>query len=167
MKALEETLDQCWDLLRQRRARRALGEDPDEAHVRSKETVEGYLQSGEPCYFPASTAARPSRTTQLRKANDAIECVDVGIGDASEALGKLWLQCLGKEDIAYQPLGGPLPAHWSVGSAPGNSRMKRASIGPAISRTPVSFPPQLSAPRCAFLGSAGRRISIHSESGAV
>jgi hypothetical protein len=44
MKALEETLDQCWDLLRQRRARRALGEDPDEAHVRSKETVEGYLQ---------------------------------------------------------------------------------------------------------------------------
>ena len=44
MRELEETLDQCWDLLRQRRARRAMGEDPDEAHTRSKETVEGYLQ---------------------------------------------------------------------------------------------------------------------------
>jgi hypothetical protein len=44
MKELEDTLDQVWDLLRQRRARRAVGEDPDEAHVRSKDTVEGYLQ---------------------------------------------------------------------------------------------------------------------------
>jgi hypothetical protein len=44
MHELEETLDQLWDLLRQRRARRAMGEDPDEAHVRSKQTVEGYLQ---------------------------------------------------------------------------------------------------------------------------
>jgi hypothetical protein len=44
MHQLEETLDQLWDLLRQRRARRAMGDDPDDAHLRSKETVEGYLQ---------------------------------------------------------------------------------------------------------------------------
>jgi Protein of unknown function (DUF2630) len=44
MRDLEETLDQCWDLLRQRRARRDMGENPDDAHVRSKKTVEGYLQ---------------------------------------------------------------------------------------------------------------------------
>jgi len=41
---LEETLDQCWDLLRQRRARRAAGQDPDSAEVRSKDVVEGYRQ---------------------------------------------------------------------------------------------------------------------------
>jgi Protein of unknown function (DUF2630) len=37
-------LDQCWDLLRQRRARRSAGEDPDGAHVRDAGTVEGYRQ---------------------------------------------------------------------------------------------------------------------------
>lgn len=42
--AVEVALDQCWDLLRQRRARRAAGQDPDEATVRPEETVEGYLQ---------------------------------------------------------------------------------------------------------------------------
>ena len=42
MKALEVTLDQCWDLLRQRRARRSAGMDPDEAQVRDEKTVEGY-----------------------------------------------------------------------------------------------------------------------------
>ena len=35
-------LDQCWDLLRQRQARREYGLDPDEAAVRPAETVEGY-----------------------------------------------------------------------------------------------------------------------------
>ena len=35
-------LDQCWDLLRQRQARREYGLDPDEASVRPPETVEGY-----------------------------------------------------------------------------------------------------------------------------
>lgn len=40
---LEVTLDQCWDLLHQRRARRAAGLDPEEARVRDPETVEGYL----------------------------------------------------------------------------------------------------------------------------
>jgi hypothetical protein len=37
-------LDQCWDLLRQRRALREFGKDPDKANVRSKETVESYEQ---------------------------------------------------------------------------------------------------------------------------
>ena len=37
-------LDRCWDLLRQRRARRSAGEDPDEAEVRDADTVEKYLQ---------------------------------------------------------------------------------------------------------------------------
>lgn len=41
--ALEVQLDQCWDLLRQRRARAAAGLDPDQAQVRSASEVEGYL----------------------------------------------------------------------------------------------------------------------------
>src|SRR4029450_2999709 len=43
---LEVQLAQCWDLLRQRRARRDAGQDPDTAAVRPEGTVEGYLQSG-------------------------------------------------------------------------------------------------------------------------
>jgi len=42
LKDIEEQLDQCWDLLRQRRARVAAGEDPDLAGVRSVEEVERY-----------------------------------------------------------------------------------------------------------------------------
>jgi hypothetical protein len=42
MKHLQVTLDQCWDLLRQRRARRAAGLDPDGASVRDETTVEQY-----------------------------------------------------------------------------------------------------------------------------
>jgi hypothetical protein len=42
LKALGVTLDQCWDLLHQRRARRAAGLDPNEATVRDASTVEGY-----------------------------------------------------------------------------------------------------------------------------
>jgi hypothetical protein len=37
-------LDQCWDLLRQRRALRSAGGDPDDAAVRDEQTVEGYRQ---------------------------------------------------------------------------------------------------------------------------
>jgi Protein of unknown function (DUF2630) len=37
-------LDQCWDLLRQRRARRGAGQDPDDSSLRPAETVERYLQ---------------------------------------------------------------------------------------------------------------------------
>jgi len=37
-----EQLDQCWDLLRQRRAKREFGENPDSAGVRDPKTVEGY-----------------------------------------------------------------------------------------------------------------------------
>jgi hypothetical protein len=43
LKEIEIHLDQCYDLLRQRRARRAAGLDPDEAKVRDERTVEGYL----------------------------------------------------------------------------------------------------------------------------
>ncbi|HEX9410435.1 MAG TPA: DUF2630 family protein [Actinomycetota bacterium] len=40
---LQVTLDQCWDLLHQRRARRAAGMDPAQAQVRDEKTVEGYV----------------------------------------------------------------------------------------------------------------------------
>jgi hypothetical protein len=43
LRALEVSLDQCWDLLRQRRALRETGKDPGEAHVRPPGEVEGYL----------------------------------------------------------------------------------------------------------------------------
>ena len=39
---LKVTLDQAWDLLRQRRARRAAGLDPEQAKLRDEKTVEGY-----------------------------------------------------------------------------------------------------------------------------
>ena len=39
---LEVKLDQCWDLLRQRRAKAEFGEDPDTAAVRPAAEVEGY-----------------------------------------------------------------------------------------------------------------------------
>jgi hypothetical protein len=42
LQGLGVTLDQCWDLLHQRRARRAAGQDPDQATVRDPRTVEGY-----------------------------------------------------------------------------------------------------------------------------
>ena len=44
LKAAEEALDQCWDLLRQRQARRQYGQDPDGAEVRPVSEVEGYQQ---------------------------------------------------------------------------------------------------------------------------
>jgi hypothetical protein len=44
LQAVEVALDQCWDLLRQRRARRQYGDDPSEAHARDESTVEGYQQ---------------------------------------------------------------------------------------------------------------------------
>jgi hypothetical protein len=44
MHELEVHLDQCWDLLRQRRARRQYGEDPSKARARGESTVEGYQQ---------------------------------------------------------------------------------------------------------------------------
>jgi len=40
---LNTQLDQCWDLLHQRRARRNAGLDPDDATVRDERTVEGYI----------------------------------------------------------------------------------------------------------------------------
>jgi hypothetical protein len=44
LRAIEISLDQCWDLLRQRRARRESGQDPDVAAPRSADVVEGYQQ---------------------------------------------------------------------------------------------------------------------------
>ena len=44
LRALEERLDQCWDLLRQRRARAEFGQDPDQAKPRPPGEVESYLQ---------------------------------------------------------------------------------------------------------------------------
>jgi hypothetical protein len=44
MSKVEADLDQCWDLLRQRRAKRQYDENPDQAEVRPEKTVESYLQ---------------------------------------------------------------------------------------------------------------------------
>jgi hypothetical protein len=44
LKAIEVELDQCWDLLLQRRALREFGEDPDQARVRPADVVEKYEQ---------------------------------------------------------------------------------------------------------------------------
>jgi hypothetical protein len=44
LQQLDEGLDQCWDLLRQRRAREESGEDPDAAKARPVGEAEGYLQ---------------------------------------------------------------------------------------------------------------------------
>ena len=44
LREVEVELDRCWDLLRQRRAREEFGLDPDDAEVRSAETVEHYEQ---------------------------------------------------------------------------------------------------------------------------
>jgi Protein of unknown function (DUF2630) len=43
LKEIEVTLDQCWDLLHQRRAARAAGGNPDDVEVRDPKTVEGYV----------------------------------------------------------------------------------------------------------------------------
>jgi hypothetical protein len=42
LKHVEEQLDQCWDLLRQRRAKREFGQDPGGAQPRDIGTVENY-----------------------------------------------------------------------------------------------------------------------------
>ena len=42
LRQIQVTLDRCWDLLRQRRARRAAGLEPDDARGRDEKTVEGY-----------------------------------------------------------------------------------------------------------------------------
>jgi hypothetical protein len=44
LREIEVMLDQCWDLLRQRRAKREFGGNPDDAHVRSADVVENYQQ---------------------------------------------------------------------------------------------------------------------------
>jgi hypothetical protein len=44
LESVRVSLDQCWDLLRQRRARRDAGLDPEQAGLRSPEVVERYEQ---------------------------------------------------------------------------------------------------------------------------
>jgi hypothetical protein len=44
LEEIRVSLDRCWDLLRQRRAKREFGLDPDEAKARSADTVEHYRQ---------------------------------------------------------------------------------------------------------------------------
>ena len=44
LQQLKVSLDQCWDLLRQRRALREVGRDPDAADIRKPEVVESYEQ---------------------------------------------------------------------------------------------------------------------------
>ena len=44
LEQIKVELDQCWDLLRQRDARREFGQDPDRAKVRPASVVEGYKQ---------------------------------------------------------------------------------------------------------------------------
>jgi hypothetical protein len=44
MQEVQVELDQCWDLLRQRRARRSAGQDPNDSSLRTPDTVEHYLQ---------------------------------------------------------------------------------------------------------------------------
>ncbi|HEY8216998.1 MAG TPA: DUF2630 family protein [Acidimicrobiia bacterium] len=44
LRQIEVALDQCWDLLRQRRARRKAGLDPDDVSARPEGVVEGYQQ---------------------------------------------------------------------------------------------------------------------------
>jgi Protein of unknown function (DUF2630) len=44
IKHIDAAIDQCWDLLRQRRALRDAGANPDQAHVRSVDVVERYDQ---------------------------------------------------------------------------------------------------------------------------
>jgi hypothetical protein len=44
LRQINVLLDQCWDLLHQREARRAAGLNPDDAKVRDAKTVEGYVR---------------------------------------------------------------------------------------------------------------------------
>jgi uncharacterized protein DUF2630 len=44
LRAVEIELDQCWDLLRRRRALRDVGADPEQAKARDADTVERYQQ---------------------------------------------------------------------------------------------------------------------------
>ncbi|MBO3737083.1 DUF2630 family protein [Actinoplanes flavus] len=44
LRELEESLDQCWDLLRRRRAARSAGNDPDAEQAHSVDEVENYVQ---------------------------------------------------------------------------------------------------------------------------
>src|SRR5436305_13907270 len=59
LQSVEVELDRCWDLLRQRRALRDAGADPDSAQTRDAGTVEGYLQWRRPSRPPSPGARTP------------------------------------------------------------------------------------------------------------
>ena len=44
LRQIQVRLDQWWDLLRQRRARREFGQNPEDAQLRDEKTVEGYTR---------------------------------------------------------------------------------------------------------------------------
>ena len=58
LRSTEQALDQCWDLLRQRRAKREFGESVDDANARPVSEVEGYqqLSSGSGSLSPGKAA---------------------------------------------------------------------------------------------------------------
>src|SRR5260370_28481342 len=62
LREIQVTLDQCWDLLRQRRARRAAGAEPGDAPGRDDKTIEGYTSSTPP---PPSCPTPPSRCAPI------------------------------------------------------------------------------------------------------
>jgi hypothetical protein len=65
LRSAEEALDRCWDLLRQRRAKREFGANPDDAAVRPAAEVEGYRQLPVPhspvSLFPSVTVFLTTR----------------------------------------------------------------------------------------------------------
>jgi len=64
LRSTEQALDQCWDLLRQRRAKREFGANPDDAAARPTAEVEGYRQLPvriHRCHFSQCHCARPPR----------------------------------------------------------------------------------------------------------
>ena len=78
LESLEIALDQCWDLLRQRRALREFGENPERAHSRDATTVERYEQypqgmegSYRPRVLRVRTAVLMSRPPRWYSSTDA------------------------------------------------------------------------------------------------
>ena len=67
---LEVELDQCWDLLRQRQARREYGADPESAQVRAPGVVEGYQSylHGRPTAARCAAAAARGRVSRAAAA---------------------------------------------------------------------------------------------------
>ena len=76
LRGIEVALDQCWDLLRQRRARRDAGQDPDGTTVRPEEVVERYQQYGRGACTPGVSAnalvVPPTSAVRCRRETDRL-----------------------------------------------------------------------------------------------